>query len=333
MTFLSFEEKNFLLKNIDSSNTLALMSIGDISDLLHRAFKKDSWDGQENLRMAQKALYYCQSLKIKILLNSDNDYPELLRQINDPPFLLFCRGNEKALTENKNISIVGTRRITPSGKEAAQKLAYDAAMAGYNVVSGLANGADGFAHKGALNAYFDSMDKGETEQVGKTIAVLPSAIDEVVPTGHKRLAEQILQTGGCLISEYEPKTPIVNWHFVGRNRIIAGLSSGVVVVEAPAGSGALITADFAIEYNRDLMVHEVSLGEMAQSVSANVKDQLKNDYAAGKVSKYKYENTLEKYLEQGAPVIKNFADFCKCQMEEPGKRFYKNQQGLLFEDE
>lgn len=331
ISFLSFNEKKILEKNIDSANELALMSIDDISLLIKRGINKAKWDGKDNLRMAKLAKMYCENLKITILHYSDEKYPELLRQIPDPPFLLFCRGNENILTE-KSVSVVGTRRLSQNGKNKSYEFAYEAAMDGCNVVSGLANGVDGFAHRGAVAAYFDALEsKKETEKVGRTIAVLPSAIDEIVPSGHKLLAEQILKTGGCIISEYEPKMNIANWHFVGRNRIIAGLSPATVVIEAPAGSGALITADFAVEYNRELMFHSAAFGEMAKKVAKEVENQLKSDFAEGKVSKYKMENKSEKYLEAGAPIINNYKEYCVCLADEPGKHSIQEQQ-LLFED-
>jgi len=328
ITFLSCQEKIFLSKNIDSAYNLALLSIEELENLINRSFSsKVKWNGKENLRMAEVSLYYCKTLGIQILLYSDIEYPELLRQISDPPFLLFCRGNINLLSE-KSVSVVGTRRITQNGKTASKKFAYDAAVNGCNVISGLANGADGYAHQGAVDAYFDFVaQKKDLSLLGKTIAVLPSAIDEIVPAGHKKLAAQILQSGGLIISEYEPKMTIANWHFVGRNRIIAGLSPATVVVEAPAGSGALITADFALENGRDVMFHQVCFGEYAKQISGIVKNELTRDHAIGKASKYKMENTPEKFLEAGAPVIKDYSDYCIALEEAPGKRVKIPVQG------
>lgn len=333
ITFLTFEEKKKLANNIDSANNLGLSSIEDIEKITERTFsKKAKWDGKENLHAAEVALHYCKTLKIKVLLHSDEKYPELLRQISDPPYLLYCRGNESVLTEGRSVSVVGTRRLTQSGKNAAHRFAYDAVENGCNVISGLANGADGFAHQGALDAFFDYDEKGlDTLKLGKTIAVMPSAIDEIVPYSHKKMAEQILQSGGLLISEYEPGMGMANWHYVGRNRIIAGLSPATVVIEAPAGSGALITADFALENNRDVMFHEATFGEMAKKVADLANGELEKDHAAGKVSKYKVENRPEKFLEAGAPVIKDYKDYCKCLAEMPGMRSVVPEQGLLFE--
>lgn len=319
ITFLRFNEKKLLSKKLDSYYSLALLSIEEISQIIHRPLNnKVQWNGKENLHMAEVALHYCELLKIRILLFDDEEYPELLKQIPDPPYLLFCRGNVNLLN-GQSVSVVGTRRLSQSGKIAARQFAYEAVMDGRNVISGLANGADGFAHQGAIDAFFDCLDKGtDFSDKGKTIAVIPSAIDQIVPASHKRMASQILQTGGCIISEYEPGLGMANWHFVGRNRIIAGLSQATVVIEAPAGSGALITADFAVDYNRDVMFHTAGFGEGARIISQFVHKELEIKHAAGKVTKYKIENTPKKYLDAGAAVINDYNDFCQVLINPPG---------------
>lgn len=332
LTFLRYSEKKILAKKLDSSRSLALLSIEEIEKIINRDIKKNVvWNGSENLRMAQKALYYCRLLNVRVILNDDEDYPELLRQIADPPYLLFCRGNQSLLCQH-SVSVVGTRRLSQEGKMAARQFAYDAVMDGCNVVSGLANGADGFAHQGAMDAYFDCLDKQvDPSQIGRTIAVIPSSIDDVIPSCHKTMAGKILQTGGCIISEYEPGLQMANWHFVGRNRIIAGLSPVTVVIEAPNGSGALITADFALEYNRDLLFHKAGFSPSALKIAEIVKNQLERDFVSGRVSKYKIENTITKFLEAGAAVIENYNDFCNALTECPGTRKNDFVQGLLFE--
>ena len=335
ITFLTLEEKKKFANLIDSASKLALFSIEEIQKLTGRSFsKRVIWDGAENLRCAKIALHHCITKKIGLVFYDDAEYPEVLRQITDAPYLLFYRGNVELLAE-RTVSIVGTRRVTAMGRQAAIQFAYDAAMDGVCVVSGLANGVDGCAHQGALNAWFDAHEKGGEAAcagLGRTIAVLPSAIDEVVPYGHKKMAAQILQSGGCLISEYEPGMNIANWHFVGRNRIIAGLSPATVVIEAPAGSGALITADFATDYNRDVFFHEATFGGMAEKVSDIVSRDLEARYATGGVSKYKLENRPEKFIKDGAPVIKDYKDYCKALAEMPGIRSAKIVQQKLFED-
>ena len=325
--FLDFNQKKNLLKNLDSPQSLVLQSIEDIYKLLQcQKVSKTYWNGADNLRMAKSEVYQCKRLGIKILLYDDPLYPEALRQIADPPFLLFVRGNENLLG-GPNVSVVGTRRLSTAGREAAKSFAYDASMDGCNVVSGLAYGADACAHQGALDAFFDNP---AGPGLGRTIAVLPCAIDEIVPYQNKRLAAQILQSGGCLISEYAPGTPTQKRNFVARNRIVAGISEATVVIEAPNGSGALITADFALEEGRDVFFHQVAFGAAAESISQTVKSGLEKDFAAGRVSKFKLENCPERFLKEGAPVIKDYKDFCVALTEMPGMRSTGPIQGELF---
>lgn len=332
ITFLTFSQKKLLNKNIDSSYELSLLSIEEIEKIVGKKHNdRIIWNGEENLHRARIALHYCKLLKIQLLLHSEQNYPELLRQICDPPYLLFCKGDVSVLTQGKSVSVVGTRRVTMEGKSAALKFAYEAAKNGCNVVSGLANGVDGLAHQGVINAYFDELERGnDTSNLGKTIAVLPSGIDEIIPANHKRMAQQILQIGGLLISEYEPKMNMANWHFVGRNRIIAGLSPATVVIEAPAGSGALITAEFALENNRDVMFHQAAFGKQAVQLADSAFKELEKAHAVGKVSKYKMENCPQKFIEAGAPIIKNYNDYCSCLIELPGTRSSQPIQGTLF---
>ncbi len=332
--FLDFNQKKNLLKNLDSPQSLALQSIEEIFKFLQcNKMSKACWNGSENLRMARAEAYQCSRLGIKILMHCDDTYPELLRQISDPPFVLFVRGNERLLS-GQCVSVVGTRKLTLKGREAAKSFAYDASMDGCNVVSGLAYGADACAHQGALNAYYDWCEKRgidkEVVEPGRTIAVLPSAIDEIVPYANKRLAAMVLQSGGCLVSEYAPGTPTQKRNFVARNRIVAGLSESTVVIEAPVGSGALITADFALEDGRDVFFHDAAFCEAAEKVSCTVKSALEKEFAVGRVSKYKMENSSERFLKDGAPVIKDYKDFCVALTELPGQRSSIPLQGELF---
>ena len=329
ITFLTLAEKIILLKKLDSFNALALMSIEDIISTCGRNISKAVWNGKENLRAAQKELAIIQAKKINYVTYLNPEYPALLREISDAPLLLFYRGNLNCLA-GKTVSVVGTRKITAEAKKDSVKFAYDAVNAGYTVVSGLANGVDGAAHIGAVAAYYDSVEKSASLPEGKTAAVLPCGCDTVTPASHARLAEQIIISGGCLISEYVPGTPAENWRFVQRNRIIAALSPATVVMQAPAGSGALITADFALGYGRDVVFHKAAFSEMAAAVKKAVEKDLDAKLALGKVSKYKRENTPEKYLEAGAPVVNDFQDFCRCIAEIPGTRSVNNEQLKLF---
>jgi DNA processing protein len=166
------------------------------------------------------------------------DYPGLLRQITDAPPVLFVRGTLTPADE-WSVALVGTRKATVYGREVAHRLATDLVQNRVTLVSGLARGIDSIAHKAALDAG------------GRTLAVLGSGVDYIYPAEHRKLAEAIIETG-ALISDYPLGTRPEAANFPARNRIISGLSLGVVVVEAGLKSGALITADFALDHGREV---------------------------------------------------------------------------------
>jgi DNA processing protein len=173
---------------------------------------------------------------IKICSIYDADYPELLRHIVNPPLILYYRGNLPAT--NKIIAMVGSRHASAYGKNIAQMMADELTNAGFAVVSGAARGIDTAAHLGALSQ-------------GSTFAVLGCGVDVCYPPENAKMLRQIADQG-AVITEYSPGTPPHPMHFPARNRIISGLARGVIVVEAAAKSGALITADFALEQGRDV---------------------------------------------------------------------------------
>lgn len=185
-----------------------------------------------------KAVAAMQEYSIRLLLQEDEDYPRALKSIPDPPLYLFARGTIETRDEAA-VAIVGTRHATEYGRGLAQRLAHDLAKRGITVVSGLARGVDSTAHRGALEAN------------GRTFAVCGCGLDYVYPSENKKLMEEIAQSGAAL-SEFAPTVHPEAWHFPARNRIISGLSAGTIVVEAGERSGALITADFAIEQGRDV---------------------------------------------------------------------------------
>lgn len=328
ISFLTLNEKIKLLKKLDSFNALALMSLEDMISFCGRNLSRIKWNGKENLRYAENELRLLRAKRIAYVLYSDADYPALLREVPDAPFMLFYRGNLLGLS-GRTVSVVGTRRFSSEGKSAAIDFAMSAALDGCSVVSGLAYGVDSAAHYGAVSAYYDSLVNNKL-CAGKTVAVLPCGCESVTPRSNVRLAEQILESGGCIVSEYAPGTPAENWRFVHRNRIIAALSPATVVIQAPAGSGALITAQFALEYNRDVMFHHVAFGTEYECIRKHFDANLKFRFSRGEVSKAKLENTPECYLEAGAPVIDNYADYCKCLTEMPGIRSVKTEQLELF---
>ena len=178
---------------------------------------------------------------IKTVSLGETNYPSLLAEINDPPQTLFYRGTLDAESAPA-LAVVGTRRYTVYGKHVCEKIVGPLAQQGMLIVSGLALGIDGIAHQTTLNNH------------GKTIAVLGSGIDptHVYPATHRQLAEKIISSGGAIISEYPPNFAPTQYSFPARNRIIAGLSLGTLVVEAAEASGALITAKCALDYNREV---------------------------------------------------------------------------------
>ena len=173
-----------------------------------------------------------------VLTLMDANYPRLLREAPAPPPVLFTRGAFSDL-DQQAVAVVGTRRMTPYGREMTSRIAGDLARAGVTIVSGLALGVDGIAHRAALDAG------------GRTIAVLGGGINRIYPSEHRQLATSVSQSG-VLLSEYSPDAKADAPHFPARNRIISGLSLAVVVTEAPDKSGALITVDFAADQGRDV---------------------------------------------------------------------------------
>jgi len=176
----------------------------------------------------------------EVLALDDGAYPALLREIPDPPVTLYVRGRWRECLEAPCVGVVGSRRCSTYGQNVAQSLSRELASRGVTIVSGLARGIDAAAHRGALEAG------------GRTAAVLGTGIDEAYPRDHRRLAEEILEKGGALVTQFPLGTPPVAENFPYRNRVISGLSLGVVVVEASENSGSLITARLALEQGREV---------------------------------------------------------------------------------
>ena len=177
--------------------------------------------------------------KIKTIKLEDSTYPEKLKEIYNPPKTIYLIGNEKLLNQ-KSIAIIGCRECTRYGAENAYKFGYELAKENICVISGFAKGIDTYSHKGAVSAK------------GKTIAVLGCGLDIIYPPENIELYKQILLQGGAIISEYPLGSKPEKYHFPERNRIISGLSSGVLVIEAKKKSGTMITVDFALEQGREV---------------------------------------------------------------------------------
>lgn len=193
----------------------------------------------KSMERARAIAYDCEKLHISIVTFEDAGYPAILRRISDPPLVLYVKGTLPDLEQAPGVGIVGTRKATPYGLKAAETFGQGLAAAGFTVVSGMALGVDGAAARGALKAG------------GKTIAVLAGGLNICYPPEHNFLMGDI-QLAGAVISENPPGTRHDGFRFPIRNRIISGLSRGVLIVEAPARSGALITAHLALDQGREV---------------------------------------------------------------------------------
>jgi DNA processing protein len=186
-------------------------------------------------------------------------YPRLLAELHDPPARLYLRGGPPEILARRSVAIVGARSCSSYGAHVARGLARDLAGAGVVVVSGLARGVDGEAHRGALAGG------------GLTVAVLGCGIDRDYPKAHADLARRVCESG-LVVSEYPPGVEPSPWRFPARNRIVAGLAAATVVVEARRRSGALITADFALELGRDVFAVP---GEITSGLSEGTNDLIR----------------------------------------------------------
>jgi DNA processing protein len=179
---------------------------------------------------------------LRWLARSDPAFPERLRAIHDPPPGLFLRGaSDVGLLAHASVAIVGARSCTHYGAHVARNLGRELTAAGVVVISGLARGIDGCAHRGALDAH------------GATVAVLGCGVDRDYPRAHSGLAAEVVRSGGLIVSEYPPGVAPAPWRFPARNRIVAGLALATIVVEARERSGALITADLALDEGREVL--------------------------------------------------------------------------------
>lgn len=256
-----------------------LRKIDDISDAKAKRIKGfNSWEKVAGeIESAEK-------LGIRIIKYTDREYPEPLRQIEDSPVLLYANGS--LIEEDRySIAIVGSRNMTEYGRKAAGNIAYELASCGLTVVSGMARGIDTAAHKGALKAD------------GRSIAVLGCGLDKPYPPENMPLFGQ-LSRSGCVISEFPVGTPPLKENFPRRNRLISGLSLGVLVVEAATGSGSLITANCALEQGKDVFAVP---GSISYRNSEGTNSLIKKGA--------KLVQKTEDILEELAPVLKNLLGF------------------------
>ena len=233
----------------------------------------------KNEKILNYHIKYMEENNIDIIHICEKSYPQALKQIYDAPVSLYIRGNKEILN-GKNIGIVGCRECTDYGKKAAKYFAYNLSKEkSVNIVSGLAKGVDSYAHWGSVGANIEcestkncgnkqescgkinnncgkiNDDCGKLKNdCGKTIAILGNGLDMIYPKENIELANEIIRHGGAIISEYPCGTKPDKMNFPARNRIISGLSKGIIVIEAKEKSGTLITVDFALEQGRDVFV-------------------------------------------------------------------------------
>ncbi|PTB93102.1 DNA-protecting protein DprA [Marinobacter sp. B9-2] len=227
------------LPRLLSMNAATLRAMGMTADAITAI---QAWQQQDETHPAVRDVRFvqdsCRKHGIGILTWPDTDYPEQLRHIHDAPLVLYTLGDTELLARDQ-IGIIGSRKATPAGLDHARRFAAELSARELLVTSGLALGVDGAAHAGALDAGFP------------TIAVIGCGLDRIYPHQHRRLGERVIAQG-LVISEYPPGTPARAAHFPQRNRIISGLSRGVLVVEAGLRSGSLITARMALEQGREV---------------------------------------------------------------------------------
>lgn len=227
----------------------------------------------KNEKILNYHIKYMKENNIDIIHICEKSYPQILKQIYDAPVSLYIRGNKKILN-GENVGIVGCRDCTDYGKKAAKYFGYNLSKEkSINIVSGLARGVDSYAHWGSVGANIEVKgDKNcgkkysgcgkQNIDCGKTIAVLGNGLDMIYPKENIELANEIIRNGGAIISEYPCGTKPDKMNFPARNRIISGISQGIIVIEAKEKSGTLITVDFALEQGRDVFVVPGNINSM-----------------------------------------------------------------------
>ena len=241
-----------------------------------------------NLNEIKENLY---NNSIEYICIEDEEYPHKLRNIYNPPLVLFYRGNLSIINDTLNIAMVGSRKPTDYGIDCAKRISYELSEKNINIISGLALGIDSYCHKGCI--------KGKS----KTIAVLASSLDNIIPRSNTYLANDILEDGGLLISEYNIGHIVTRGSFPCRNRILSGLSDGVVVVEAASKSGALITADLGLDQGKNVF-----------AIPGNIQSEMSKG--------------CHKIIKEGAKLIENTEDI----LEEYTNSSFNNEKNIIKYD-
>lgn len=234
-------EKAYLFKQLGSSKKVLNLSKSSLKNFLQRGWTGNRWNPQKFIEDAKKMFEFMGKAGIKTVRWNEKDFPKGLKQIPDLPFLLYYRGNIE-FNLNESIAVIGTRKPNTAGVKRTEIYTKYLTKKRFTIVSGLAEGIDGFSH------YHCLLNKG------KTIAVLGCGIDRTYPAVNQKLARMILDNDGALISEYPPGFAPKKWYFPRRNRIIVGMCRSVLIIQSPGKSGSLISANLAADYNRELFV-------------------------------------------------------------------------------
>lgn len=218
----------------------------DVSDYLNQWGVANEQAGIEKAMDQYERLWnYYARINVRLSNIQDPTYPKKLAEMASPPTVIYYRGDISRLNELKMVAVIGTRQPSPEGEKASYSLGEVLSSKGYGVINGLALGCDSYALEGCLHA-----------EKAYPVAVLPCGLDKIYPKTNKELAERILDKGGCLISEYGPKTPVQRYMYVQRDRIQACLSDGVIMVEAMKKSGTMHTINYAKTYHKHIACYK-----------------------------------------------------------------------------
>jgi DNA processing protein len=284
-------ENIFLEKQYYNAINIALNADYKKIDAAKKGCWESTWDYLKkdfvNIN-PEKEFENLEKLNIQLTLSTENNFPKTLKEMPWPPFAIYTQGN---LKESPSIAIVGTRKATVAGRSVAKQLAKELAQNKFSIISGLALGIDESAHSGALEAE------------GVTVAVLPTGIGNIYPKQNQGLAESILKNNGVLLSEFPIKYRPYASSFIQRNRIISALSQATIIIEAPEKSGAMATARFALEQNREIFV------------------------VPGPANHPNYKGS-HKLIRDGARLVSNFDEI----MEDLGVEIKEQKQQQLIND-
>lgn len=249
--FMSYKKARFIIDSFDNLEEF-FDNINVYIPVLKQTFETSEVENlirEANLNYINKVITNYNELGIQVVTIKSEGYPNSLMEIDSSPILLYCKG-DISLLKTDGLAVVGTRRATKYGKDMCAKYIKDIASNNVVIISGLADGIDSVAHKTCLEAG------------GKTIAVLGGGLLNIYPSSNIKLADEIVEKGGLLVTEYKPSEQALTFHFPIRNRIIAALSKAVFVVEATEKSGSMYTKNYAIDYNKEVFALSGRAGDI-----------------------------------------------------------------------